>query len=204
MPEAPRDPRLEAANDREACRAQLAANRDAARALFEGRTEAQLLWKPAPGAWSIAECMLHLNRAGRVYLGAIDRALGEGRRRGLAGDGPYRHPWFSRWFVASLEAPAKMRFKAPKIFAPAAAPAGSGRAILEEFQALGGDVGERLDASRGLDLGRVRVVSPVTPLVRLSLGMAFSLLATHERRHLDQARRVAAQLPAAAGSPRGS
>lgn len=187
---AARDLRLEAANDREACRAQLAANRQAARDLFEGRTEAQLLWRPAPDAWSIAECLLHLIQTGCVYLASIDRALEDGRRRGTTGDGPYRHSWFSRWFVASLEPPVKRRSKAPRIFLPPP-PNGPTSAILADFEALGAAVGARLDASRGLDLGAIRVVSPVTPLLRISLGMAFALIATHERRHLDQARRVA-------------
>lgn len=191
MTDGMRDARLDAANDREACRAQLAQNREAARALFQGLSDAQLLWRPAPGAWSIAECFLHLNQTARVYLVPIDRALENGRRRGTAGDAPYRHPWFSRWFVSTLEPPARMKFKAPRIFVPPP-PGESTRAILSDFEAAGASIGERLDASRGLDLGRVRVVSPVTPLIRVSLGMVFAMLPTHERRHLDQARRVAA------------
>lgn len=185
-----RDLRLEAADDRDACRAQLAANREAARALFQGRTDAQLRWRPAPEAWSIVECLLHLNQTGRVYLAPIDRALTAGRRRGRTGDGPYRHSWFSRWFVGSLEPPVRRRFKAPRIFAPPP-PTDPATAVLADFEALGAAIGDRLDASRGLDLGRIAVISPVTPLLRVSLGMAFALFATHERRHLDQARRVA-------------
>lgn len=188
MPEGSAELRLLAANDREACRAQLAANRDAARALFRERSDEQLLWRPAPDVWSIVDNMLHLNTTGRVYLAAVDRAIAEGRRRGQIGAGPFRHPWFSRWFVGSLEPPAKRRFRAPRIFVPP--PPGPPQAALDDFEALGQEIGARLDASRGLDLGRVRVVSPVVPLIRSSLGMAFSLFATHERRHLYQAQGV--------------
>ena len=191
---------LEAANDREAARAQIAENRAAARALFAGLDGARLLRRPAPRAWSVAECLLHLNRSGTIYLASIDRGIAEGRNRGLESDGPYRHPWFSRWFIASLE-PGRGRYPAPRIFVPPE-PSGPPSEILAGFEALGRAVDERIDASRGLDLGRVRVVSPVSPLVRISLGMAFALLTTHERRHLDQARRAADALaPAAGGGP---
>ena len=184
------DLRLAAANDREACRAQLADNRRAARELFRERSEAQLLWRSAPDAWSIAECLLHLNRTGRAYLPSLDRTIEEGRHRGKTGDGPYRHSWFSRWAVSLLEPPVKTRFKAPALFAPPV-PSGPPEAILDDFDALGAAFGERLDASRGLDLGRLRAASPAMPLFRISLGMAFALMATHERRHLHQARAVA-------------
>lgn len=190
MSDPARELRLAAASDREACRAQLADNRRATRELFGECSDAQLLWRPAPDAWSIAECLLHLSRTGRAYLPSIDRAIEEGRLRGRTAGGPYRHSWFSRWAVSLLEPPVKSRFKAPAIFAPPQ-PSGPPAAILDEFEALGAAFGERLDASRGLDLGRLRVASPAMPLFRISLGMAFALMATHERRHLHQARAVA-------------
>lgn len=188
---------LEAANDREACRAQIRANRETARVLFAQRSDEELRRRPASGAWSAAECLLHLNGSGSIYLRAIDRAIEEGRRRETRGEAPYRHPWFSRWFVSNLDAEVRRRFKAPRIFAPPGPGVAAPRAILGDFEKLGAEIEAGLDASRGLDLGRVRVVSPVTPLVRLSLGMAFALLAAHERRHLAQARRAAYRVGAA-------
>jgi hypothetical protein len=40
-----------------------------------------------------------------------------------------------------------------------------------------------------------RVASPVSRTLRMSLGMALAQTAAHERRHLEQARRVRHQLP---------
>ena len=191
MTDTARNLRLEAANDRDSCRRQLADNRRAARELFAECSEIQLRWRPGPEAWSIAECLLHLIQTGRAYLPSFDRAIEEGRRRGRTGEGPYRHPWLSRWAVSMLEPPARQRFKAPAIFAPQPF-SGSPAAILDEFDALGAAFVERLDASRGLDLGWLRVASPAMPLFRFSLGMAFALMAAHERRHLVQARAVTA------------
>ena len=177
---------LEAANDLAACREQIDANRSAARELRARHTEAQLFWNPAPRAWSIAECFLHMVTAARLYLEPIDAGIERARSLGVTGKPPFRHPWMSRWFVRSFEPPPGIRFPAPKPFRPPEA-LPPFEPILGAFLALGPEIGARLDAARGLDLGRARVVSPVTPLLRLSLGMAFSLLAVHERRHLYQA-----------------
>jgi len=94
-----------AADDVDACRAQLAANRSEARALVSGRSDAQLLWRRRPESWSVAECLDHLVLSGRSYLAPIDRALAERGGRDRTGVPPFRHPWFSRWFVSTFEPP---------------------------------------------------------------------------------------------------
>jgi hypothetical protein len=41
-----------------------------------------------------------------------------------------------------------------------------------------------------VDLNRIKVRSPITPLVRFNLGDALTLQVVHAQRHLAQARRV--------------
>ena len=53
----------------------------------------------------------------------------------------------------------------------------------------------RLRLANGLDLGLVRTASPVTSLIKLTLEETFILQASHERRHLWQARNVKTALP---------
>ena len=52
------------------------------------------------------------------------------------------------------------------------------------------ELAERVRQADGLDLGSNRVVSPVTPLLRMPLGAYFAFVMAHERRHLWQAWRV--------------
>lgn len=56
-----------------------------------------------------------------------------------------------------------------------------------------------LDSARGLDLGRLRVTSPVSRLLRIPLGSYLRISVAHERRHLWQAE----QVTVAAGFPPG-
>jgi len=164
-----------------------AAKRDASE-LVAGLSDAQFNWRPAPGAWSIAECLAHLNVTGQNFLPRIDRRIREARAAGMLSEGPFRYGLLSRVMVRGTEPPAKLKFKAPKIFQPMSEHLIA--VIVPAFMTLQDQLIERLRAARGVDLGRVKVTSPVSRLFKISLGQVFPFIAAHERRHLWQARRV--------------
>jgi hypothetical protein len=165
---------------------QLSADADA---LVAPLTDEQFRWQPAPGAWSIGECIDHLNVTARLYLPRIDQGIADAMRRGLYGGGPFRYGFLGRWFTKSQEPPARIRTKTVKAFNP---PADRSRAeIMAAFRAYQVQYIDRLHQANGLDLARARVSSPAFAWLRFSLGSGFSLMAAHERRHLWQARHVA-------------
>ena len=109
--------------------------------------------------------------------------------RGLVGTGPFRANWFGRWFAAQMEPPPKRRFKVPGAFRPPqerATVAAARGAYLETNEAIRTVV----QAADGLDLGRIRMHSPLTRLMRFNLEAAFLAIAAHDRRHLWQAGQV--------------
>jgi len=53
----------------------------------------------------------------------------------------------------------------------------------------------QLERADGLDLRRVKVATPISRFLKLSLGMMFAQAAAHEQRHIEQARRVWERLP---------
>lgn len=61
---------------------------------------------------------------------------------------------------------------------------------LGEFLSLQDQLEKRMTQADGLDLGRVRVSSPISRSIKMSLGQSFALVLAHERRHLWQARQV--------------
>jgi|SRR5215213_5015541 len=160
--------------------------RDAA-ALTDGLGAAQLVWRPGPGRWSVAEVVAHLNLAGRRYLDVVAHALADARARGLSDRGDWRPSLVGRVMTASLEPSARIRVPAPRIFRAAAdAPPPDGARELATWKRLHLEMEERIREAAGLDLRRARVVSPVTRLVRMNVGDALALLLVHERRHLGQ------------------
>ena len=168
----------------------LAANERDARALVTGLTEAQGGWRPAPGAWSVAECLDHLATANRVYLEAMTppaaRALAEGRRR----RGPALPGVIGRWFIGSLEPPARplSRRRAPRPIAPRDAPPLAD--AVAAFLASQDDVRGFLRRYADIDLASVRFPNPFVRGLRFSLATGLHVIAAHERRHLWQAWRV--------------
>jgi DinB superfamily len=161
---------------------------DDARELLDGLSQAQINWSAAPGHWSIAECLDHLTVTNREMLESIKNAINDARTKGLTGRGPFRHGMIGNMIVRSMEPPVKMKFKAPGIFKPRAEQ--SLEVVARDFFAVQDEVLGIINEANGINLARAKVTSPVLKWMKLSLGQAFGLIATHERRHLWQARRV--------------
>jgi hypothetical protein len=160
-----------------------------ARRVLDGLSAAQVNWRPAPGRWSVGECVSHLNVGIRAALPALDRAIETARARGRTGAGPFRYGWFANWMVRSMEPPPRRRMKTFPIFEPEAR-AHDAAALLREFTEVRAQLRERLGRAEGLDWRRARVVSPASRWFRLPFGAYAAFLLAHDRRHLWQARQV--------------
>jgi hypothetical protein len=161
-----------------------------------GLTESQFNWRPGPDRWSIAECLVHLNLSVDHTLPAFDRAIAQGRAKEHLNAGPFRYGWFTSWNVRFMEPPVKRRMKTFKLLqVPPGASHAQGR-VLADFLALRDQLAERVRQADGLDLRRIRVVSPVSWFFRLPLGGYFRFVVAHDRRHLWQARQVRSALSA--------
>jgi hypothetical protein len=184
----PPKPVPERAEDLSHLDAQLDAIQREADALTAGLTDEQFNWQPDPTRWSIAHCLQHLVVAADGLLELQEAAIDRARRRGLVSDGPYRHGRVGSMIAASIEPPAKRRFKSNKALVP------TGRhsvdTLLPAFQRRQDALRQLIARARGIDLGKTRVPLPGLPILRLSLGQSFAFTLGHERRHLWQARRV--------------
>jgi hypothetical protein len=153
-------------------------------------TDAQFTWRSAPDAWSVAECLDHLNVTARLYLPTLDEGVADAIRHGLYAEGPYRYNILGRLIVYLVEPPPRFRQKAPRAFRPESNR--TRRAIMAAFRAYQVQFIDRLRQANGLDLARAGVSSPAARWLRIPLGSAFALMTAHERRHLWQARQVVA------------
>ena len=159
-------------------------------AVIAGLSDDRLNWHPAKDSWSIGECLQHLNVGVTKTLPAFDRAIAEGRSKNQLAPGPFRYGWFSRMMVASMEPPPKFRMKAPRLMRVSAGGTYRGVDVLPEFAAVRDQLAERVRRADGLDLARVKTISPVNRLLRMPLGAYFNFILAHDRRHLWQARNV--------------
>jgi hypothetical protein len=158
-----------------------------------GLNEALFNWRPSPEQWSIEECLAHLTMVGQWELRAIEQAIEEGRKRGLTGQGPFEYGAIDRFVVHQMEPPVRSPLPAPRHFIPLHGQPLT--AVLPTFNHVQSQLVLQLERAEGLDLRRVKVATPISRFLKLSLGAMFAQIAAHERRHLDQAWRVRERLP---------
>ena len=161
--------------------------------LSAGLTEVQFNWRPAPDEWSIEECLSHLTMVGQVELMAIEAAIDQAKAKGLTGGGVFEYPVWERFILRETAPPVRHALTAPRRFVPLHGQPITG--ILPTFLHVQRNFGIQIARADGLDLRRVKVPTPITRLLKLSLGTTLAQAAAHERRHLAQARRVRARLP---------
>ena len=163
-----------------------------AQELTAGLTEAQFNWRPSTAEWSIEECLAHLTMVGQVEADAVEAAISRAREQGITGSGPFEYPAWERYILRETEPPVRNPMPAPKRFIPVHEQPITG--ILPTFLHVQHRFLQQIERADGLDLRRVKVPTPIVPLMRMSLGSTLVQAAAHERRHLAQARRVRSRL----------
>lgn len=167
---------------------QFAKIKDEAVELTRGLTEAQFNWRPAPAEWSVEECLAHLILTGQWEVNALDAAVEYGRAQGLTAAGPFRYGAIERLVIHLSRPPVRHKLSAPKRFRPLHVQPVT--AVLPTFTHLQSQLRLLCQRADGLDLARVKVAIPLSRFFRMSLGGMLAQIAAHERRHMDQARRV--------------
>jgi hypothetical protein len=151
--------------------------------------------RPAPAAWSAAECVEHLSVTAREMIPPMESGIRAAREQGWLAHGPFEYGRFETWFARQTgggQLPPRRRFKAPRLYRPPHIRYGKDAAV-EEFLRLQDAYVEVLQLASGVDLARVKIPSPALSLLRLSLGRWLCAMEGHQRRHLWQARRAVTQ-----------
>jgi len=161
--------------------------------LAAGLSREQFNWRPAPGRWSIGQCLAHLNTVNGGDLAPLKAAIESGIARRQTGEGPFTYGLLSRKFIASMEPPSKRKFKAPAYYQPP--PAVEPAPTLVEYRRIAAEIRKLAQSAAGLHLARVKTSLPALPailraLVKMPLGARFEALAAHDRRHLWQAEEI--------------
>lgn len=150
---------------------------------------------PAAGAWSVTQCLEHLNLSSDGYFPIWQQVIANAGPRKTERNAPYRTDFWGRLFSWILEPPPRIRSKTPVPFEPV-----DGKEIaraLEGFLERQQRVIGALHRCRGRAIDQVRMASPADPRIRYSIWSSFVIVATHQRRHLWQAEQAIERLQAA-------
>lgn len=153
--------------------------------------DAAFSWQPHDGrAWSVGQCLDHLNQTNRLYLSAIRDGLAGQPRAVAPVTAPVRSTWFGRWFAARME-PGTRRMPAPRKVIPRSAQRRAD--VSAEFFRTLDEIQAVLEDAATIDLNRAAFPSPLFTLSRVRAGTGFRILLAHLRRHLAQAEKVVTQ-----------
>lgn len=160
-----------------------------AKSLVGELSEDQLNWTSSPDKWSMAQCLDHLAITGERFDKYYTHAIKRGREKWPVREAvQYRPTFVGGWLAKQVNPETGRNFPAPKVFRPSQAPT-----ITDSLQKFLKQQDVFLSFVRdaaGLDYNRIRLRSPVTPLMRYSLADAFVVTVFHGQRHLGQARRM--------------
>jgi hypothetical protein len=154
--------------------------------------------RPAPGCWSAAESIEHLNLTSEALLPLLRVGLQEARDGEPRPLGRYRRDLVG-WVIWTIMAPAR-GWKTKTI--PAFVPAGATHAerLIADFERLQTEIVALVGDADGLPIDRIILVSPFDQRVKYNLYSMFTLVPRHQHRHLIQAGRAAQAFDAVAAS----
>ena len=170
--------------------AELKANLEGVEALVEGLDRAAINWAPEEGRWSIAQCLDHMAVVNEKYARRLARGIQEATAKGLKArdHSTPKLGFLEKIFLNSMEPPPKRKYRAPKVVLPPSDH--EPEVVVERYLTSVANLRALLPEADGLDLGKAKMVSPLAKWLKLRIGSAYSILASHDRRHLWQAREV--------------
>lgn len=148
---------------------------------------------PAPGKWSVAEILAHLNIYAEYYLPAIEKKLQTARK---LPDPIFKPGWLGNYFTRMMKpmpdntVPHKM-----KTFKNAIPPQDiDAEAALNSFLRHSDSLLNLLKRSKRVNLNAIRIPISISKLVTLKLGDTFRFFIAHEQRHFLQIKNTLSQL----------
>lgn len=157
--------------------------------LFGQLSYAQLNWKPADNKWSVAQCLDHIMVSNSTYFPEFDRILSGGAFTNFWGKVPFLPALFGKMLLKSVNPNSQLPLKAPGNFTPSASTLPP--TLLSDFamhQQKLTDYYLRLQQVPAHH--KIMLTSPAAKFVTYSLWYGLNIIALHEQRHLQQAKRV--------------
>ncbi|MGB8192500.1 MAG: DinB family protein [Chitinophagaceae bacterium] len=154
---------------------------------------AVLTQSPAPGKWSVAQVIEHLNSYGRYYLPAIQSAI---EKNAHAHASFFKPGWLGDYFTRSM-LPGKNgqvanKMQSPKDHRPSAAI--DSKPAIDEFLLQQQQLLDLLEKARQTSLSKIRIPISLSWFIKLKLGDTFRFLIAHHQRHFLQIKNTLQQV----------
>ena len=165
---------------------------DEAHRVFGQLSAEQINWKPSGEEWSIGQCFDHLIISNRSLMTVVEEIRQGTRRRRAWERVPLLPRLLGKLLIRTLRPDSGRKAKAPRVLHPSSSQIPPG--IIASFVAQQHRLLQLMEGTRGLELERITITSPVVRLITYSLMDAYRLVVVHEQNHFVQASRLL-QLP---------
>ena len=157
-------------------------------ATFAALSARQLNWRADAAQWSVAQCFEHLLAANRLMFQAGDEALNRARPRTVWQRLPVLPRVVGRLLIRSQAPTGTRKFTAPGKAQPAQSDIAAD--VIPRFIEQHETAMARLQAIDEGEAARAIMTSPFIRIVTYSVLDGWRLVVAHDRRHVEQARRV--------------
>ncbi len=145
----------------------------------------RLVQQPAPGRWSVAQVIEHLNTYGRYYLPKLQQAIDNNKSEpaewftaGLLGS------YFTKSMMPKPDGTIGNKMKAFKNHSPA--PDIDAIKALEEFEQQEIHLLQLLNKAQQVNINNSRIPVSIAPFIKLKMGDVFGFIIAHHQRHFVQ------------------
>ena len=150
----------------------------------------QLNWRPDEQRWGVAQCFDHLLSANRLMIASARRALDASQPRTIWQRLPVLPGMFGRLMIRSLTPTATRKLPAPAAARPVFTEIAED--VVRRFADQQRDTAAWLGTLDAARAERTIMTSPFVRVVTYSVLDASRVIVAHDRRHMEQARRVTA------------
>lgn len=155
---------------------------------FGGLNTDQINWKPDEKSWSIAQCFEHLIITNNLYFPIIQKVIDGKHRDNFFSKIPFAADLIGALMKNSLKPEQTRKMKTFKIFEPAES--NIANTIFDDFNENQRKLIAMIEACKSLNVHKIKIPEPLSPMLNLRLSDAFEILVIHEKRHFQQAERI--------------
>jgi hypothetical protein len=171
-----------------ACRSEIDQITESFVAEFGNLSEEDLNWKPSLKIWSIAQNIDHLMVINKTYYPVIQSVRNNTYVLPWIGKIRFMVNFMGKTILGSVQPDRRKKMKTFPLWEPASST--FGRDILDKFKSHQESLKALISDCQDLvDKGTV-ISSPANKNIVYKLEIAFEIIITHERRHLEQAREL--------------
>jgi uncharacterized damage-inducible protein DinB len=146
----------------------------------------QLNWKPQSEAWSIGQCLEHIIISNSRYFPMMEDLTAGDKKNSFWERLPLFPKMFGKMLIKSTQNESK-KVKTFKVFMPSGSSINPD--IIRQFTNHQEELKKLMLKTNPLNPTTI-ITSPVSKYITYSLQDALTILVYHERRHLNQAKRV--------------